>query len=398
MTNTAIETITTTTSGPAIDRDALFEISKDIATHPNILDLLITQLNGLGFVGEERATRLIYLALTSRVLKDPVSIVVKGPSSAGKSHTTQQVLRFFPSEAYYALTAMSEKALVYSKEPLKHRFLVIYEAEGMKGETASYFIRTLLSEGCIKHKTLTQSGGEWTPKELCVEGPTGLLTTTTLPLLHAENETRLLSVPVNDTAEQTQRIMLAMASEIDGVEIDYAPWLAFQQWLSSGPTVVTIPFGPDLAKLAFAGSVRIRRDFRKLLTLIRTHALIHQVNRQKTAAGAIEATFQDYSAVRSLVLDLMGEAAESTVSATVRETVNAVAKLLGEGRQQVSVTQLAAELSLDKSTASRRVAEAIGNGFLSNFETRQGMPSKLTLGDPLPEDIVVLPEVEVLAS
>jgi hypothetical protein len=401
MTNTAIEatkTVNPIQASPAPTRDDLFGTCGVLATHTNVLDHLITELNRMGFVGEERATRLIYLALTSRVFKDPVSIAMKGPSSAGKSHTTQQVLAFFPPDAYYAQTAMSEKALVYWQEPLKHRFLVVYEADGMKGEMAAYFMRSLLSEGCIKHKTLTQSpGGGWEPKELYVEGPTGLLTTTTLVSLHPENETRLLSVPVNDTEEQTRRIMLAMASEAADAEIDYARWLAFQQWLASGPTAVTIPFATRLAKVAFAGSVRIRRDFRKLLTLIRAHALIHQASRDKTEDGKIMATLEDYAAVRSLTLDLLGEAAESSVSATVRETVMGVAKLLGGGRGHVTVTQLAAELSIDKSSASRRVDEAIRSGYLLNPEDRRGHPAQLMLGDPLPEDVVVLPEVEVLA-
>lgn len=399
MTNTVTETTIPTAAIPVPTRDEQFTISYGIATHPNVLDLLITELNCTGFVGEERATRLIYLALTSRLLTDPVSIAVKGPSSAGKSYTTQQVLRFFPADSYYALTAMSEKALVYWKEPLKHRFLVVYEAGGMKGEMAAYFMRSLLSEGCIRHKTLAQSrGGSWEPKELYVEGPTGLLTTTTEVSLHPENETRLLSVPVNDTEEQTRRIMLAMAAEAATAEIDYAPWHAFQQWLASGPTAVTIPFASSLADAAFAGSVRIRRDFRKLLTLIKAHAILHQISRERAEDGKIVATLDDYSAVRTLTLDLMGEAAESSVSATLRETVNGVAKLIDEGRECVSVTQLAAELSIDKSSASRRVEDAIRGGYLVNPEDRRGHPARLILGDPLPEDVVVLPEVEVLAA
>ena len=32
--------------------------------------------------------------------------------------------------AFYALTAMSDRALAYSDEPLKHRHLVTYEAAG----------------------------------------------------------------------------------------------------------------------------------------------------------------------------------------------------------------------------------------------------------------------------
>jgi nicotinamide riboside kinase len=60
-----------------------------------------------------------------------VSVAVKGPSSGGKSYLTERVLGFFPESAYYARTAMSERALAYSEEPLQHRFLVLYEAAGL---------------------------------------------------------------------------------------------------------------------------------------------------------------------------------------------------------------------------------------------------------------------------
>jgi Domain of unknown function (DUF3854) len=62
-----------------------------------------------GFTGEERNARLTYLAITSRILDDPVSIAVKGLSSSGKSYTVTAVLRFFPDEAVITMTAMSER-------------------------------------------------------------------------------------------------------------------------------------------------------------------------------------------------------------------------------------------------------------------------------------------------
>ncbi len=55
--------------------------------------------------------RRLYLVVTSRLLDKPVSAIVKGPSSGGKSYITQRVLDYFPESAYYALSAMSERAL-----------------------------------------------------------------------------------------------------------------------------------------------------------------------------------------------------------------------------------------------------------------------------------------------
>ncbi len=51
---------------------------------------------------------------------------------------------------------MSEHALAYSKEPLAHRFLVLDEAAGLEGDFASYLLRSLLSEGCIRYETVEQ--------------------------------------------------------------------------------------------------------------------------------------------------------------------------------------------------------------------------------------------------
>ncbi len=68
-------------------RREAWPLCQDIARLPDILDRVATDLRRGGLVGEDRTTKLLYLALTSRVLDQPVSVVVKGPSSGGKSFT-----------------------------------------------------------------------------------------------------------------------------------------------------------------------------------------------------------------------------------------------------------------------------------------------------------------------
>jgi hypothetical protein len=60
-------------------------------------------------------------------------------------------------QAFHALTAMSEHALAYSTKPIKHRFLVIYEASGMASDFTTYLIRSLLSEGRVRHETIEKT-------------------------------------------------------------------------------------------------------------------------------------------------------------------------------------------------------------------------------------------------
>jgi DNA primase len=107
--------------------DAAWLACKDLAEKPSILDAFAEDYHKL-VAGEDRAGKLLFLSLMTRYLNRPVSAVLKGPSSAGKSYITEQVLSFFPPAVYYPLSGMSERALAYSEEPLKHRYLVIYEA------------------------------------------------------------------------------------------------------------------------------------------------------------------------------------------------------------------------------------------------------------------------------
>jgi len=99
--------------------------------------------------------------------------------------------------------------------------------------------------------------------------------------------------------------------------------------------------------------------------------------------------------VRKLVDDLFSEGIEATVSATVRETVGAVAAL---NKNEVWLGELAAKLGLDKSAASRRLRDATERGYIVNLETRRGRPARIVLGDPMPEMVKLLPEPVELAA
>jgi hypothetical protein len=368
--------------------------SGELAASPRILAEVSRVVRSMGVVGEHRAVMLLYLIITSRLLDRPVSAVLKGPSSAGKSFLVEQVLRLFPASAAYSLSAMSERALAYSDEPLMHRILVIYEAAGLRSDFASYLVRSLLSEGRIRYETVEKTNDGMRPRLIEREGPTGLLVTTTAVALHPENETRLLSIPVNDTAAQTRAVCAALAEEADGHagrgQIDLQAWHALQEWLAIGHDLVVIPYSRVLAELIPPVAVRLRRDFRAVLDLVRTHALLHRATRRRDASGRVVATIVDYAVVRHLVSDLVADGVGATVASIVRETVTAVANLQ-EPNKGVSVGDLAEALGLDRSAASRRAQTALRRGYLVNLEVRRGRPAQLAIGAPLPVAQAVLP-------
>jgi DNA-binding transcriptional ArsR family regulator len=372
------------------------EVCRELAQEPDILERFARELAQSGVAGESRIAKLLYLALTSRLLEKPVSVALKGPSSGGKSYVVERVLSFFSKNAYYALTAMSERTLAYSEEPIKHRFLVIYEAAGMSGEFATYLMRSLLSEGKVRYETVEKTSEGIKPRLIEREGPTGLIVTTTAVKLHPENETRLLSLTVTDTQDQTRAVMAALAEEASEAGPNVEPWHALQVWLEGAEHRVSIPYAKILAELIPPVAVRLRRDFGALLNLIKAHALLHQASRERDAEGCIVATIEeDYTVVRELVADLVSEGIEATVSETVRDTVEAVKRLREDSNgESVTVAELARELKLDRSAVSRRARNAKDRGYLRDLEDNRRKPSRLIPGDDLPDDLQILPSPE----
>jgi hypothetical protein len=378
---------------------AAWNVCQEVAESKSLLDRFADTLAKTGVVGERTTAKLLFLVFLSRLLDRPLSAVVKGPSSAGKSFLVERVSRFFPPSAYYALSAMSERALAYSTEPLAHRILVIYEAAGLMGDFASYLARSLLSEGRVRYETVEKTRDGLKPRLIEREGPTGLIVTTTRVSLHPENETRMLSLTVSDSTEQTAAILERLGDETDAVAIDLSAWHALQVWLESGERRVTIPFARDLTDRIPPVATRLRRDIPALLTMIRAHALLHRATRDRTVDGRIVATLEDYALVRELLASPIAVAVGATVTDEIRATVQAVATICTNetfAKSGVNYAALGRALKLDRSTALRRAEVALERGYLRNLEDKPKKPARLVVGDPLPDDVDILPAVNVL--
>jgi NADH:ubiquinone oxidoreductase subunit C len=363
----------------------------------DVLEEVSSALKKMGLAGEEKNAKLLYLALTSRVLERPVSVIVKGPSSGGKSFLVETVASLFPKAAYYELTSMSERALAYSQEPLVHRHLILYEAAGLSSEFGQYLLRSLLSENRVRYETVEKTADGIKPRLIEREGPTGLILTTTRNSLDPELETRLLGLTVTDTQEQTKAVLKAQANGAKTLsEAELERFRALQEAIQYGPHEVRIPYAKTLASLVSPVAVRLRRDFPQILALIKAHTLLHQ-NLAKDEEGRIVARIEDYRAVYGLVKDLISEGVQVSVPTQVRETVEAVEQLLA-GKETVTLSEVAQALNLDRSSASRRIKRALRLGYLTNLETKSRQPMRLVLGEPLPQDEGVLPSPEKLEA
>jgi hypothetical protein len=297
---------------------------------PNLIGRLREAFHQAGIIGEESNTLVAYLAGVSRKLERPLAIIIQSASAAGKTTLMDAVLSFFPEEERVKYSAMTGQSLYYLGETnLKHKILAVVEEAG--AEKASYALKLLQSEGEL---TIASTGkdpqtGKMVTQEYHVEGPVMIFLTTTAIDLDEELQNRCLTLAVDETPEQTQRIHRVQRERrtLAGLlaheqRKDLLTRLRNAQRLLS-PLAVVNPFAPALT---FATArTRNRRDHEKYLTLMDAIALLHQHQRQRgqhlvngRTVEFVEVTLDDIALANELAPEVLGRSLDELTPQTRR--------------------------------------------------------------------------------
>jgi hypothetical protein len=381
----------------------LEESAAGIIESTSVLDLFADEIAKV-IAGERNNAKLLFLIATSRILRKPMHAAVKGPSAGGKSELREAVLEFMPPESVIAFTSLSEKAIIYDDRDYAHKILSMGEAAANDEQSfQDYILREFMSAGRLVHFTTIKVDGEMIGSSITKEGPVAFMVTTTKNKLHPENETRMWSLEVDDSEEQTARVLKKIA-EVEGLgtgkmAIDYEPWRDFQRWLETvGSRSVVVPFAGVLAERTRAMSVRLRRDFGQIMHAVMVHAILQRAHRKRDEFGRIVASIADYRVVYDLMHEGLAVSSEAKVSGKVQQTVDAVRQITADRDEGATVMEVAAKLRLDRSAAQRRLYAAQHAGLLLNSESRKGHPNAYRLTGQTITAAGMLPTAEALSE
>ncbi|MDO6458712.1 hypothetical protein Q4494_16625 [Celeribacter halophilus] len=360
-----------------------------------MIELFKSSIKSHGFIGDTKLPVLVYLTFITALFDKPVSLLVKGAASSGKSYALACAKRYVPEIAYKQFEGMSEKALVYmgGTQDLKHRTLIVQEAAGMASGDGRVFLRQLLTEGSIHYATVQQTKDGFVGTELPpVEGPCGLIMTTTASSIHHEDETRMLSFHMEESPEHFREILMRQASGYEGTtltEEELKPFHDLYFFLREQKPEVEIPFLGEIAEALPPSHPRILRDFPKIVSLVKAVALLHVSERERGEDGQVIAQVKDYEIVRDLLNDVLSQGLSISVPSGVREVVECV-EALTQGERDgsnfpfsnaVSQKEIARYLGLDPSVVSRHVFKAVQDEYLHDDNPGQGKKARLRLGE-----------------
>ncbi len=380
--------------------EQLEQSARPIIEAPDVLELVKSAIGALGYAGDRNPVVLLYVAISSRCSDKPINAHVMAQSATGKSYAIDTAARLCPDEELLKLSAMSPKALIHGSDDLQHKCVILGECDSLSGleGNAATLIRSIVEDARTDFDVVERNPetGESVTRRISKEGPTGLITSGVREL-EPQLAPRVLNIQLLDTADQTREILHAEAALASGDFCEPDPviieqFVDFQRWLSLKPkTVAVVPYARILAEFMPVAEVRMRRDFKQLLVVIRTVAWLNQAHRSRNGAGAIVANLEDYHWARELLLSVFQSIAAGGLTDAIRATCLAVP----EG-EEVSEVDLVKSLGLAKSTVHYRVGRTLKSGWLENREHRKGYAYRLVRGLPLPEDQSPLPTVEEL--
>jgi DNA-binding transcriptional ArsR family regulator len=378
------------------EADAPPEEVREFLLRPDIVSELTRLTEGLGHQGDHENVAALHLALAT-VRLGPVSVLIKGGASSGKSDLLATALKLWPQEVYVFRSGASERWLAYTDEDFRHRFIVLAEARALESDFGAYLARTLVSEGRLIYETVEKTAQGLRARRIEKEGPTGLIATTTASLLDEELETRCWTIESREDESYLVEAARAIAQrhsaprgEPEGVETARKALLWLYRY---GSDQVVVPFGVWLAERVPLSRPPHLRLFDRLLRCIEASAWLHQLQRERDGEGRIVSTIADYAIARR-VMERAFKAGARELTDKQAEVLEALSRLSAETQGGwVPLRQVARELGKSPGTVRKHLQALVRRGYVATMG--KGGPFKPEAEPPVASP---LPTPEELAE
>lgn len=281
------------------------EVNKHLSD-PNLLNWVCEVLDKR-IVGEKLTKLLLFLVASSYKANDPQGVIISGPPSIGKSWAAKNILRFFPNVLNMSRITMA--FLDRTGGDISHYILYVSELGGQ--EQATPTLRVMLSEGELKLGTVDIGQKGPTPRVIETKGTPVYFTTTTKQIIEPQLVARTWLLNLDESREQTQRILKFQAKRAKRFTTDkytHEEMVLKSLIYALKQFDVLVPYSDELSERFPPGELNARRDFKRLLSLIKCVALLFQRQRLKLEIDgktAIVASLSDLLMATQIVKPVM---------------------------------------------------------------------------------------------
>src|ERR1035437_940002 len=355
--------------------------AKELLQSPHFFNEFLLAMKNDGLVGEEQTALVLFVVVVSRLLLHPLNVFVKARSSAGKNFVINKVLRLLPRHAISEITSVSERAWNYLGTQLRHTVVYLQERNEAVGNV--HPLRLLISEDRIIRLVPRWKDGKLSTKKYVACGPVASISTGTKQL-EIDDQTRHISISINETADQTRKIVKSYTRQTKGLSRkELRAWRMVQRVLEKRMGIeITLPEWFDrVADWLFVDDLRVRRYYPAFIEACRTVCLIRSF--QSRRATRLTVDFADF-AITTLIFDRVFVESLRLRKGVNESTRDVVDNLSLQKKGPVRAKDVARErgVSMDRAYRMLRSAETAGVIMRTN-EPEKGN-RKLFLAVPPP--------------
>lgn len=264
---------------------AIENLTRSASSGPNLMEQTLWDLQQTGIQGEAENSMILFIAMTSRKTRDPLSVICLAKSGVGKSYLMEKIAECIPAEDTKEHTQFSGNSFYYyRREEIRGKVFLIEDLDG--AQAVLFPIRELQTKKRIsKTVTVKDKIGQLRTITLIVEGPVSVIGCTTKEKVYEDNANRAILIYLDSSKEQDERVMNYQKQHRAGL-IDTHKEKLLQEKLQDmqrvlEPIKVINPYAPliDLPKEIF----KPRRTLPLLLSFIEAVTFYHQYQREQMA-------------------------------------------------------------------------------------------------------------------
>ncbi|MGC8896173.1 MAG: bifunctional DNA primase/polymerase [Candidatus Bathyarchaeia archaeon] len=378
------------------------EKAEALLKEPRFLDYVVNY-GRKRVLGEDNALILNFVALCSGQTLYPISTILSGFSGSGKNESLRAVKPLIPEEWIFEFTTSTPEAIKYIGEDFSGT-LIIYEAEGVKGETGSLSLRAIGEGKSIE--TIYPMRNELTGKMELGKAKTkarNFITTQSDLDIHPDLYRRVFKYEMDHSLTLTKRVLakklrdailppslkdIIMEKEnyTTYSEDDFKNALRLNDWKAE---VIVFPPSSLLRLLALAVTkeqkVALRTHVEKILNFVRVLALINQKRRLRLKVEGksyVVASPDDFYT------------ALNVLQTTIKETVTRLGKRqqevlsLFEENDTLDKHKVAEKLGISTDTAAKALKSLAKTGYLKEDTNAKPYAYELLQKEPNPLGIL----------
>lgn len=272
------------------------ENAMEFLSKPNLLKNIDTLLEQSGIIGEEDNRMMLFVIASGYKMPYLLHALVQGTSGEGKSHLLNSIAQCMPQEDVMNTTRITKKSLYhYQDKELTNKLILIQDFDGLD-EEAQFAFREMQSAKFLTSSTVSKDQfGNVRGKLKQVNCHFASLTATTKAEVYYDNMSRSVVIGVDESLEQTLRIVKQQNQKIAGL-IDTDKEQQAKELLRNCIRVLKsyIVVNPYADKIMLPLEAKmLRRLNSQFQNFVSQITILHQYQRKTDSKGRLIATKED---------------------------------------------------------------------------------------------------------